>query len=67
MTKLENARKAVEQLSGDELTAFQRWFEEMRARQWDDQIERDAKAGKLDWLAEEALAEHRSGRSVKLK
>ena len=57
MTKVENAQKAAEQ----------EWFEEMWARQWDDQIERDLAAGKLDWLAEEALAEHRAGKSVKLK
>ncbi len=30
---------------------------------WDRQIDADIKAGKLDGLAEEALAEHRSGKT----
>lgn len=33
---------------------------------WDDQIERDAKAGKLDWLLDEARADHAAGRITKL-
>jgi hypothetical protein len=36
------------------------------AIRFDAAIERDAQAGKLDALAEEALAEHRAGRSQKL-
>ena len=36
------------------------------AIRFDAAIERDAQAGKLDALAEEALAEHRAGRSRKL-
>jgi hypothetical protein len=42
---------------------FRRAFE---ARQFDAAIERDAKGGKLDVLAEEALAEHCTGGSREL-
>lgn len=67
MTKLEDIEKAVEQLSPEELARFRAWFEELQARLWDQQIERDAKAGKLDKLAEEALAEHKAGRTRMLR
>jgi hypothetical protein len=42
------------------------WFEVFDAKEFDAAIERDAKAGKLDALAEEALAAHRAGRSREL-
>jgi hypothetical protein len=36
------------------------------AQRFDERIERDAKAGKLDRMADEALAEHRAGRTREL-
>ncbi len=66
MTKLEDIEKAVEQLSPEELAKFRAWFEELEAKHFDAHIERDIKAGKLDWLAEEARAEHAAGRTRKL-
>jgi hypothetical protein len=41
---------------------FRHWFEEFEATRFDAKIERDAKSGKLDRLALEALAEMRAGR-----
>lgn len=58
--------KAVAKLSPDEFAAFRAWFEELAADRWDEQIERDAKAGKLDKLADEALAEHKAGKTREL-
>lgn len=46
--------KAVEQLPPDELAAFANWFEEYLGDRWDQQIERDIAAGKLDHLGEKA-------------
>jgi hypothetical protein len=66
MTKLEDIEKAVERLPPEELAKFRAWFEELQSRTWDAQIERDANTGKLDWLAKEALAEHRDGQSKKI-
>ena len=63
MTKLEQLEKSVAELSKEELAAFAEWFAELQADRWDRQIEADAKAGKLDRLAEKALADHRAGRS----
>ena len=63
MTKLEDIEAAVEQLPPDELKRFRAWFDELQARLWDQQIEQDIKAGKLDWLADEARAAHAAGRT----
>jgi len=41
-------------------------FETFDAQRFDERIERDAKAGKLDRMADEALAEHRAGRTREL-
>jgi hypothetical protein len=66
MTALESAEKAVEQMSPAELAAFRRWFAEYDGEIWDAQIEADAEAGKLDALAEEALAEYRAGKAKEI-
>lgn len=66
MTKLEQIEKSVEALSDEEMKAFTAWFEELRWQRWDRQIEEDSKAGRLDKLAEEALADFRAGRTTPL-
>ncbi|WP_315707357.1 MULTISPECIES: hypothetical protein [unclassified Bradyrhizobium] len=63
MTTAEEIEKAVEQLAPAELVRFRAWFEAFEARNFDARIERDARAGRLDALAADALAEHRAGRS----
>ncbi|KAB2847080.1 MAG: hypothetical protein F9K44_14185 [Hyphomicrobiaceae bacterium] len=67
MTKLDEIQSAVEQLSPEEFARFRAWFEELQARLWDEQIERDIKAGKLEFLADEAEADYRAGRAKELK
>ncbi|MER8900381.1 hypothetical protein [Mesorhizobium sp. M0772] len=63
MTKLEQVEKSVAELSPDELKAFAAWFEALQADMWDRQIEADAQSGRLDKHAEQALADHRAGRT----
>lgn len=58
--------RAVEQLPADELARFRAWFAEFDAAQWDRQIEQDTAAGRLDALADEALADLREGRCTEL-
>lgn len=55
--------QAVTQLSERELARFRAWFEDFDAKAWDEQIERDAKSGKLDKIAEKALHEYRTGKA----
>lgn len=66
MTTVEDIEKAISQLPPAELDRFRVWFEMFDAQQFDERIERDAKAGKLDRMADEALAEHRAGRTREL-
>ena len=63
---VEEIEKAVSELPADQLRAFRAWYEKFDADAWDEQLEEDAVAGKLDALAEAALADHRAGRSRKL-
>ena len=66
MTKVEKIEQDIRKLNKDELSAFRRWFREYDSDEWDRQIEEDVRAGKLDKLAEETLAAHRSGKSKEL-
>jgi len=66
MSRVESVETQVKELSPEELSAFREWFAEFDAEVWDRQFEVDAKAGKLDDLAERALEEHAAGRSGKL-
>ncbi len=50
---------AVSKLPPDQLAKFRDWFETFDTARFDQKIESDAKAGKLDRLAEEALKAHR--------
>lgn len=65
MTKIEEIEKAVELLSPAEMARFRAWFAAFQGRQLDERIEADVKAGRLDWLADEALAEHAQGKTQK--
>ena len=63
---VEDIEKAVARFAPDELAKFRVWFEAFEADRFDRKIERDAKGGKLDRLADEALAEFRAGRAREL-
>jgi hypothetical protein len=66
MSRVEHIEGQVKGLNLDELRAFRDWFGRFDAEVWDDQIEADAKNGKLRSLAERALQDHDSGRSTVL-
>jgi hypothetical protein len=61
MTKLEKIEQEIETLSQADVRKLADWLEEYKSDLWDRQIEADAKAGKLDRLAEQALSDHRAG------
>jgi hypothetical protein len=66
MTTVEDIEKAIAKLSGRDFDRLRAWFEEFQAARFDEKIERDAAAGKLDRAADAALADHRKGRSREL-
>ena len=62
MSKLEEIEAAVEKLSSADLKKFRAWLDELEERLFDERIERDAKAGKLDVVEAKALENHKAGR-----
>jgi hypothetical protein len=57
---------AVARLPWKELSAFKTWFDEFFADEWDNQIERDALAGRLDHLMKKADEDFEAGRCTPL-
>ena len=66
MTKVETIEEQIKKLSPDEQVDLRRWFLAFDAEAWDREIEADVKEGRLDALAEEALKEHKEGKSTPL-
>ena len=66
MTKLETIEKAIAGLSDEERAKLRAFLDELEADLWDAKIERDAKAGKLDKLIVEAIAEDDAGQTREL-
>ena len=66
MTKVEEIEEAVSALPPEELAKFRAWFERFDAELWDEQIGRDAEAGKLNKLARQALEDFEAGRAKEI-
>jgi hypothetical protein len=66
MTTIEDIERAIERLPGADLAKLRDWFDAFEAERFDRRIEADAAAGKLDALAQAALAEHRGGSTREL-
>jgi hypothetical protein len=63
MTTVDDITEAVAKLPPGELARFRLWYEAFEEARFDQKIERDATAGKLDGLAEQASADFRQGRA----
>ena len=63
MSELEHLEEEVLRLSPEDLTQFRAWFIELDHQLWDQQIEADVAAGKLDRLIAEARAEFKAGKA----
>jgi hypothetical protein len=66
MTAVERLEREVAALSQDDLAEFREWFLDHDWDSWDHRIEKDVAAGKLDALADKALAQHAAGRTKPL-
>ncbi|HYY83996.1 MAG TPA: hypothetical protein VE686_05790 [Beijerinckiaceae bacterium] len=64
MTTVDEIERAVSKLPPEELAAFRAWFERFEAAQLDERIVRDVSAGRLDGMAEDAVAALRAARST---
>ena len=63
MTKVQLLEREVKKLDRAGLEAFRNWFRRYDSDAWDHQIQKDARAGKLDEFAKEALAAHKGGKT----
>jgi len=59
---IKEIESAIARLPLSELAELAKWFEEFQARAWDEQLEQDARAGRLDALIEEAEQDFERGR-----
>lgn len=66
MKKLERLEQEIESLSPEEAAEFRAWFLEHDWKNWDRQLERDVREGKLDGLAAEAVRDYDAGRTSEL-
>ncbi len=63
MTKLEKIEQDIASLDPKDVRKLADWLEEYKADLWDQQIEADAKAGKLDKLIANAKDEIAAGKT----
>ena len=66
MTNVEDIERAVERLEGADFARFRDWFTRLEADRFDQAIEADIEAGRVDKLLEEALADLEAGRTTPL-
>lgn len=58
----EEIETAIAQLPASEVAKLAKWFEEFQARVWDQRLEQDVEAGRLDALMEQADKDFEQGR-----
>lgn len=66
MLSVEGIKSAVASLSQEDHARLRDWFSERDWEKWDEEIEKDSAAGKLDSLVKEAIAEKNQGLLMKL-
>lgn len=57
MTTVQEIEHALAKLPPEKLAEFRSWYAEFDAAQWDEQFKADVHAGRLDRLADQALAD----------
>lgn len=63
---IEELEKAVAGLPPEQFAEFRDWFERLDAARFDQKIEGDARAGKLDRLGDQAIDDFRKGHARKI-
>ena len=66
MLSVEEIKSAIASLSQEDYARLRDWFSERDWEKWDEEIEKDSSAGKLDFLVKEAVAEKSQGLLMKL-
>jgi hypothetical protein len=66
MSTLEQIEAAILTLPSHEFNRLRQWLADVDYQRWDNQLEQDINEGKLDALAEEAIADFAAGRGRKI-
>lgn len=66
MNSIQEIERAILQLPQPDLKVLRVWFDELEDAMWDQEFEEDVKAGRLDLLAQQALADLSAGRCTAL-
>ena len=61
MSKMDELKAEIESLPSEEFAEIFRWLSEKDWEKWDEEIEADSQAGRLDFLVNEAHAEKAKG------
>jgi hypothetical protein len=63
MSTVEEITAAIAALPREQVAQIRTWLDERAEAEWDAQIEQDEREGRLNPLAERALAEHKAGKA----
>jgi len=63
MSTVAEIEQAIEKLDPKEIRRVGDWLDELRERLFDNQIDADAKAGRLDKMIAKAKADYRAGKA----
>ena len=66
MSNIDQIKAAITTLPEDEIVRLREWLAELDAARFDEKIERDAAAGKLDAMIDAARANAKAGRRWEL-
>ena len=61
MDRVEEIEAAIDGLPSEQYERLAHWFRALEQIRWDERIDRDSAAGKLDFLFEEAATESEQG------
>jgi hypothetical protein len=61
MLTLEQIEAAILKLDPEEFQQLMKWFWDLDYQRWDEQLEKDIADGKLEGLAQEAIADFEAG------
>jgi hypothetical protein len=61
MSTIEQIKTTILTLAPNEFQRLRQWFSDVDYQRWNEQLEQDILDGKLDALAEEAIAEFKAG------
>jgi hypothetical protein len=61
MSSVIEIESAISGLPRDDFWKLAEWFDQVKAKTWDEQMQKDAEGGRLDFLFEEAAAARTGG------